>query len=55
MVPTPVTAAGWRAPTFYHSIGDVQNGAAAGSDAGREKFSPFPGECRNFAVGAGNV
>jgi len=42
-------------PPFYHSIGDVQNGEVAGSDAGRENFSPFPGECRNFAVGVGKV
>jgi len=42
-------------PPFYHSIGDVQNGEVAGSDAGREKISPFLGEYRNFAVGVAKV
>jgi hypothetical protein len=42
-------------PPFYHSIGDLQNGAVAGSDAGREKFSPFLGEYGNFAVGVAKV
>jgi hypothetical protein len=37
---------------FYHSRGDLQNAEVAGSDAGREKFSQFVGECRNFAADA---